>query len=226
MKISRYSAASVLIVMLFGLAKSAWADSSDARCEFYKEGDKQGNKTGPCRFSQHQGNVYIDLHNGQTFSLVPGNKSNHYKDEKGNNVERVLHKHGEEHVYKWDNKKIVVKFNQHESRDQHGEPTTKTERVHIDHRTHGTELESRLRPGSSTRYILHAKNGQDLYVRVAAHGSDLYYQIFNPDGSFLLDQMTSGKEYRGQLWQSGDHVVEVINRSSRSADYNIIFGLD
>lgn len=36
-----------------------------------------------------------------------------------------------------------------------------------------------------------ATNGQHLYVRVAARGPDIYDQIFNPDGSFLLDQMTS-----------------------------------
>ena len=39
----------------------------------------------------------------------------------------------------------------------------------------------------------------------------MFYQIFNPDGSFLLDQMGAAQEYRGQLWQSGDHVIEVIN---------------
>ena len=67
---------------------------------------------------------------------------------------------------------------------------------------------------------------QNLYVRVASQGRELSYQIFNPDGSFLLDQMTSAKEYRGQLWQSGDHVVEVINRGQTATGYNVIFGID
>ena len=110
--------------------------------------------------------------------------------------------------------------------DSGGEPATATERVRFDRGTTGTELTATLTPGSSMRYVLGAKNGQDLYVRVAARGPDIYYQIFNPDGSFLLDQMTSDKEYRGQLWQSGDHVIEVINRGQRAAAYNVIFGID
>ena len=87
-------------------------------------------------------------------------------------------------------------------------------------------LRASIPPGESRRYRLHAKSGQNLYVRVAARDSDIYYQIFNPDRSFLLDQMTSQKEYRGQLWQSGDHVVEVINRGRSDASYNVIFGID
>ena len=106
------------------------------------------------------------------------------------------------------------------------EPTTATEHVRFDRGTSGTELTATLTPGSSIRYVLGAKNGQNLYVRVAAQGPDIYYQIFNPDGSFLLDQMTSAKEYRGQLWQSGEHVIEVINRSNGNASYNVIFGID
>ena len=38
--------------------------------------------------------------------------------------------------------------------------------------------------------------------------------------------MTSAKEYRGQLWQSGDRVIEVINRGRQNASYNVIFGID
>ena len=101
-----------------------------------------------------------------------------------------------------------------------------SERVHFAAGTSGAELTGTLAPGASRRYLLHAKNGQDLYVRVAAQGPDIYYQIFNPDGSFLLDQMTSSQEYRGQLWQSGDHAVEVINRGDRASSYQVIFGID
>jgi hypothetical protein len=37
--------------------------------------------------------------------------------------------------------------------------------------------------------------------------------------------MPSRQEYRGQLLQSGDHVVEVINRSGQTVSYNVIFGI-
>lgn len=107
-----------------------------------------------------------------------------------------------------------------------GEPTTATQRVHFDRGMTGTEITATLTPGSSVRYVLGAKSGQDLYVRVAPKGPGIYYQIFNPDGSFLLDQMTPDKEYRGQLWQSGDHVIEVINRGHTRTSYNVIFGID
>lgn len=106
------------------------------------------------------------------------------------------------------------------------EPATTTERVRFDAGRSGAELTGRLSPGASTRYVLGAKNGQDLYVRVATDAAGVYYQIFNPDGSFLLEQMTPDREYRGELWQSGDHVVEVINRGSGTASYNVIFGID
>jgi hypothetical protein len=106
------------------------------------------------------------------------------------------------------------------------EPTTSTERVRFDAGASGAELTGRLSPGGSTRYVLGAQNGQNLYVRVATNAAGVFYQIFNPDGSFLLDQMTPDREYRGELWQSGDHVVEVINRGNGTASYNVIFGID
>jgi hypothetical protein len=91
--------------------------------------------------------------------------------------------------------------------------------------TSGAELTGQLLPGESRRYILGASNGQNLYFRLAANGPGMFYQIFNPDSSFLLDQMTSDREYRGQLWQSGDHVIEVINRANGAQSYNVIFGI-
>ena len=108
-----------------------------------------------------------------------------------------------------------------------GEPTTTTERVRLDSGMSGVELSDSLTPGSSKRYVLNAQNGQDLYVRVAHRsGPRLDFQIFNPDGSFLLEMIPSDREYRGQLWQSGDHVIEVINRGGATADYNIIMSVN
>lgn len=108
----------------------------------------------------------------------------------------------------------------------HEAPTTAIERVRFERGSTGAELTATLTPGSSIRYVIGAKKLQNLYVRVAAKGPDIYYQIFNPDHSFLLDQMTSSKEYRGELWQSGDHVVEVINRGNKNTSYHVIIGID
>jgi hypothetical protein len=103
---------------------------------------------------------------------------------------------------------------------------TETVRVKFDKGTTGAELTGRVAPGGSVRYVVGAKNGQFLYARVADNGAGLSYQIFNPDRSFLLEQMRSAQEYRGQLWQSGDHVIEVINRGNKTASFNIIIGIE
>ncbi len=107
-----------------------------------------------------------------------------------------------------------------------GAGETTTERVEFAAGTSGAELTGDLMPGASRRYILGANEGQNLYVRVAARGPGMSYQIFNPDGSFLLDLIGAETEYRGQLWQSGEHVVEVINRSNDAHSYSVIFGID
>lgn len=90
----------------------------------------------------------------------------------------------------------------------------------------GVEMTGSLSPGETQRYVIGASSSQELYVRVAPRGNPISYQIFNPDRTFLLDQMTSDREYRGQLWQSGDHVIEVINRTNGAAGYNIIIGIE
>ncbi|WP_050927625.1 SH3 domain-containing protein [Aestuariivita boseongensis] len=99
------------------------------------------------------------------------------------------------------------------------------ERVRFAAGTTGAEYSGNLMPGDSKRYVLGASNGQNLYFRLAANGPSMFYQIFNPDGSFLLDQTNADQEYRGQLWQSGDHLVEVINRGNGAQSYNVIFGI-
>ena len=100
------------------------------------------------------------------------------------------------------------------------------ERVSFAAGTSGAELTGVLFPGKTRRYVLGANSGQNLYARVAANGPDMFYQIFNPDGTFLLDKFTAAQEYCGQLWQSGDHVIEVINRGNDAQSYNVIFGID
>lgn len=105
-------------------------------------------------------------------------------------------------------------------------PTTNTQQVRFDAGTSGTEISAELTPGSSTRYVLGARAEQFLNVRVAPKNGSLGYLIFNPDGTALLEFMTPDKEYRGQLWQSGDHVIEVVNNGNTTANYNVIFSIE
>ena len=90
----------------------------------------------------------------------------------------------------------------------------------------GTELTGSLLPQQSRRYILGARENQFLDFRLAANGPGMTYVIYNPDGSVLLDEMGAAQEYRGQLWQSGDHVVEVYNTANGAQSYNVIFGIE
>jgi Bacterial SH3 domain len=90
----------------------------------------------------------------------------------------------------------------------------------------GAELAGQLAPGESRRYTLNARNGQFLTVKVMPQGGPISYQILNPDKSFLLDQISSERDYRGQLLQSGDHIVEVINRTNDEVRYTLIVGIE
>jgi hypothetical protein len=92
--------------------------------------------------------------------------------------------------------------------------------------TSGAELAGQLMPQETRRYILGASNGQNFYFRLAANGPGMTYGIYNPDGSVLLDETAADREYRGQLWQSGDHIVDVYNTSKGEQTYNVIFGIE
>jgi hypothetical protein len=104
----------ILSVAYFALAAtmplaSAHADSAEAMCEVRKDGDTKRGASGPCTFSQRQGYVDLDLRNGDTYSLAPGSKAGHYKDQKGNKVVRTRSGSAEE--FKWEGgKKVIVTF--------------------------------------------------------------------------------------------------------------------
>lgn len=110
MKTSKLIFASVFAMVTTVFAGAAAADSADANCEFYSHGDKKKDRTGPCTFSQRQGYIDITLSNGKTYSLSPGEKAGHYKDQEDHKVVRE-EAGGSQQVYKWDQKKIVVHFN-------------------------------------------------------------------------------------------------------------------
>ena len=103
---------------------------------------------------------------------------------------------------------------------------TETVRVQFPSGSTGTELTGTVAPGGSVRYVIGARDGQELYVRVAPRNGRLEYEIFNPDGTFLHELIGASREYSGQLWQSGDHVVEVVNRGGQTIDFNVIIGIN
>ena len=100
------------------------------------------------------------------------------------------------------------------------------ERVQFPRGETGTEFTDSLEAGGSRRYVLGARSGQDLYFRLAANGSGMTYVIYNPDGSVMQDEIGADTEFRTQLWQSGDHTIEVYNMSNSAQSYNVIFGIN
>jgi len=101
-----------------------------------------------------------------------------------------------------------------------------TERVRFSSGASSTEFPAQLPPGMTVRYQRGARNGQFLDFSVSPGNAPLTYRILNPDGSALLDELPLDKPYRGQLWQSGDHVVEVINRTGSTVPFDIYFGIE
>lgn len=93
--------------------------------------------------------------------------------------------------------------------------------VHFQTGTTGATYDGDLGPGEALQYILGARNGQVLTVRISPPNGDIYYQIINPDDSRLLDMVPAGTPYEGQLWQSGDHVVEMVNQTDETIAYRI-----
>jgi hypothetical protein len=103
---------------------------------------------------------------------------------------------------------------------------TDTQRVNFDKGTSGTAMTATLDPGTSVRYVLGAKEGQFLNVDVASLGGAIDYRIENPDGSALLDLVSSDTPYRGQLWQSGDHVVQISNAGAQPVSFDVGIGIE
>jgi hypothetical protein len=103
-------ATSLLLVGAVTAPTAARADTAEAECEVRKDGETKQGRSGVCTFSQRQGNIGIELRNGDSWSLTPTGEPNKYRDQKGNKVVRTMQ--GQDHVYKWPdkNKKITVRF--------------------------------------------------------------------------------------------------------------------
>ncbi len=98
--------------------------------------------------------------------------------------------------------------------------------VKFDAGTSGTTISATLQADTTVRYVLGASDGQFLNVNVGSRGGALDYKIFNPDGSLLLDLISSDTPYQGQLWQSGEHVIEVVNEGSQPVTFDIGIGIN
>ncbi len=101
------------------------------------------------------------------------------------------------------------------------EPTTKSIRVHFNPGATADLESGQLSSGNSVRYVLGAKNGQTLEVSFDQADPGLEYRIIMPNGHVLLDPVATTLPYQGQLYMSGDHMVEIINRGHHKASYAV-----
>ncbi|WP_425053944.1 SH3 domain-containing protein [Psychromarinibacter sp. S121] len=90
----------------------------------------------------------------------------------------------------------------------------------------GAELLGLLAPGDSRRYVLQAYSGQTLNIRVVPEGPPITYRIINPDSTVLQDRLSSIRDYAAELTQSGDHIVEITNRTDADVTYSVVFAVE
>lgn len=102
-------AAAVAFSAAAAWSPSAHADTTKANCEVRKHGDKVKEASGTCEFSQRQGYIDLRLRNGDSYSLSPSGKGDHYKDQEGNEVERT-DASAERQKFEWKHRKIIVTF--------------------------------------------------------------------------------------------------------------------
>jgi hypothetical protein len=80
---------SLTAIASLGTAAAVKADTVNARCDVYPAGEDRATSSGPCTYSQRQGNVGIQLPNGRRYDLQPaGDQPANYVDQNGKPVTR------------------------------------------------------------------------------------------------------------------------------------------
>jgi hypothetical protein len=101
------------------------------------------------------------------------------------------------------------------------EPETRTTRLRFRPGVTATSVGNSLKPGASIRYLVKGKNLQDLLVQLTSNSASNHFNIFTPSGSKLYESVKAGKSYRGQLYQNGDHVIEVYNLGQNRTSHRL-----
>ncbi len=98
-------------------------------------------------------------------------------------------------------------------------------RVQFEPGTSGARYVNRLGSGEAVTYILGARDGQFLTVDLQGAVPNLDYIIYVPGGDILDQASQSSFHYEGQLYQSGEHRVEVFYNGNQGtyADFAISF---
>lgn len=176
------------LAAIAALAQTARADSSGATCRFYKNGDKVQSASGPCTFSQRQGYIDINLHSGDTVSLSPRDKADHFKDKKGNKVVRTG-TYGSTQVFKWDDKdkKLIVNFSDttttHQDRHSSDQPGETPRNLSDLVGAHGGQAEGALE-ARGYEYRNGSKSGDSSYTNWQERSTGRCVTIRTLDGRY------------------------------------------
>lgn len=94
--------------------------------------------------------------------------------------------------------------------------------------TTGATYSNALGSSDAVRYTLGARSEQFLTVDLRGNSALLNYIIYVPDGGILFESSQAGYKYYGQLYQDGDHVVEVFYNGDPGTEgaYDILFQID
>lgn len=103
--------------------------------------------------------------------------------------------------------------------------TTTTARIRFPAGETGVQFTETFKPNSVRRYLLGARRGQTLFFNLDSGSTSVTWRILNPDGT-LLDLGSASKAYQGELWQSGDHVIEITNSGTKTRAYKVILGIN
>ncbi len=108
------------------------------------------------------------------------------------------------------------------------EPVQGTLRVQFAPGSSGASYTGSLGSGDALTYVLNARDGQFLTVDFQARTEYLDFIIYVPSGDILDQGSQGGFQYYGQLYQSGDHRVEVFYNGNQGTDgdYEITFRIE
>lgn len=109
-------------------------------------------------------------------------------------------------------------------------PATQTGDVQVQFAkgTSGAVLSNALGSSDAVRYMLGAQSEQFLTVELRANSQFLNYIIYVPSGSILFESSQGGYKYRGQLYENGDHVIEVFynGEPGTTGTFDIVLQID
>ncbi|WP_353473390.1 hypothetical protein PVT71_04935 [Salipiger sp. H15] len=100
------------------------------------------------------------------------------------------------------------------------------ERIQFAPGTSGATITRTLEAGGAKQYVLGAREGQVLNLRVVPAGGAMYYILRGPDGAILLEGTDAATPYRGTLPQSGDFIVEVVSHESAPLTFDMVISIE